>query len=151
MFPDHIETQVLHGADIEDHGLIAGSCIEALRPVALVQNPVEKVGLIVEKKLRLLFLVQSQGKFPHGEIAVDRVGFGDDLHFIKEGILRTPGAEIRQRNIPDKFALTSGKVLFFHIMAVGVPVPEHADFHVLGLGQRDLQPDRTLIVKGRDL
>ena len=104
---DHIKAQLLHGTDIENQGLVRGRCVKAFRPVALIQYAIEKVGLIVEEKLWLLFFIQSQGKFPHGKIAVDGVGFRDKLYLIKERILRAPGTEIRQPDITGKSSFST--------------------------------------------
>ena len=50
MFPEHIEAQPFCEADIIDKGLIAGSSHQSVGPVALIQDPVEKIGLVIQTK-----------------------------------------------------------------------------------------------------
>ena len=50
MFPEHIEAQPICEADIIDKGLIAGSSHQPVGPVALIQDPVEKIGLVIQTK-----------------------------------------------------------------------------------------------------
>ena len=50
MFPEHIEAQPFCEADIIDKGLIAGSSHQPVGPVALIQDPVEKIGLVIQTK-----------------------------------------------------------------------------------------------------
>ena len=50
MLAQSVEAQLLHGPDVIDHGFIAGRGVQAVRPIALIQHPVEKEGLAVEKQ-----------------------------------------------------------------------------------------------------
>lgn len=48
MFPEHVEAQAFCKVNIIDKGLIAGSGHQSVGPVALIQDPMEKIGLVIQ-------------------------------------------------------------------------------------------------------
>lgn len=57
-----------HGLYIVDHGLIAGSGVQTVGPIALVQDAVLEKGTMIEAESGMAGLVRLYCKTAHGEV-----------------------------------------------------------------------------------
>ena len=85
----HIKAQFFHRPDIIKECLVGGGSIESVRPVSLVQNSHEKIGLVIQAKYRfacgLFNGITAQGKIAFYPVIVK--GY---LYIIQEGLFGTP-------------------------------------------------------------
>ena len=73
MLPDHIKPQILHLLDIIDHRFITRWCIQAVRPVSLIQNSFLKIWFVVQKDSRDSVFVILHFYLTHGKITLYRI------------------------------------------------------------------------------
>ena len=89
MLTKGVKAQPLHGKNIVSIALWHGRCENAVRPIALIQQPVEEIGLAIEAQAGVLaFLFDLQ--CADGKIRFDAIlpCFQDEV--IKVRIFRTP-------------------------------------------------------------
>ena len=68
MFPEHVEAQAFCKVNIIDKGLIAGSGHQSVGPVALIQDPMEKIGLVIQAEAGDTLRISLYGVAAHGKI-----------------------------------------------------------------------------------
>lgn len=73
MLPDHIKPQILHLLDIINHRFITRWCIQAVRPVSLIQNSFLKIWFVVQKDSRNSVFVILHFYLTHGKITLYRI------------------------------------------------------------------------------
>ena len=98
MLSKHVEAQLLHGDDIEYKRLVAGSGVQAVRPVALIQHAGLKIGTVVQKNPPQPISVCLHIAFSHGKIAFHPVLFRLHRQVVEERIFRRPWMKGRKRD-----------------------------------------------------
>ena len=102
MLAEHVEAQLLHLFDVEDERFVSRRRHQGLRPVALVEDPVEEIRRTVQEKTGLSVLVRPDAERTHGEVAFDPVavpaGTCLDAQRIQNRALRAPQRRIRNRD-----------------------------------------------------
>ena len=89
----HVEAHVLGQLDVIDERVVARRGVEPVRPVPLIEQPVVKIRLAVEKQAAHAVLVRLDAAFAHGKVAVDRVAAERHAEGVERRLLRRPGAE----------------------------------------------------------
>ena len=112
----HVEAQLLHGADVTDHGLVRWRGVQSVGPVPLIQQPRLEIRLVVQGQ-HLPPLMLHEGEFPHAEIAGDTVLSQRDVHVVQKRVLRRPGPQVRRRNDGHAIAVFIGPALRDHRIA----------------------------------
>ena len=96
MLSEHIEAKILHGPDVINKCFVAGGGVQAVGPVALIQDAGLHIGAVIQENTAQAVAAGLDIAFAHGKITFHPV----ILHFqgcmVKEGILRGPGMETRQ-------------------------------------------------------
>ena len=90
MLSKHVEAELFHLCDVEDHRLVAGRSIQPVGPVTLVQKPVVEIGFVIQFKAHHARVVLAHRKLAHSEIGNDDVLVHDDDKVVKRGILGRP-------------------------------------------------------------
>ena len=96
MFPEHVEAQAFCKVNIIDKGLIAGSGHQSVGPVALIQDPMEKIGLVIQAEAGDTLRISLYGVAAHGKIPFHGITIGSQSKGIQPGVFRTPGLEIHR-------------------------------------------------------
>ena len=73
MLAEHIEAQILHGLDIVDERFVRGGGVHTVRPIALIQQTVLEVGLVVEEHTHHTLAVGAKTVFAHTKVATHAV------------------------------------------------------------------------------
>ena len=85
MLSQHVKAKGLHRADIVDHGIINGSCVKPIRPVALIQDAGLETGAVIEKESKCSVFIFPDIAFSHGKIRINFVFSKADTYRIKPG------------------------------------------------------------------
>ena len=94
----HVEAHVPGGLNVPDHGLVRRRGVQAVGPVALVQQARLEAGLAVQGQHPAAPVLHN-GEFPHTEVAFHPVAGGQrHLQIVQIRVLRAPGAEVLRRN-----------------------------------------------------
>ena len=109
VFPDHVEAELLHFPDIEDHGLVRRGRHQALRPVPLIQHTMEEIRGAVQRKAGPSFPVGSCSEGTHPEVSPDLIHSGTQPEMVQERIFRRPEMRGRHRD-PELHAGSSVKM-----------------------------------------
>jgi len=96
MLPEHVESQTFCEANIIDKSLIAGSSHQPVGPVALIQDPVEKIGFVIQAEAGDTLRISLYGVAAHGKIPFHGITIGSQSKGIQPGVFRTPGLEIHR-------------------------------------------------------
>ena len=96
MLPEHVEAQPFCEADIIDKSLIAGSSHQPVGPVALIQDPMEKIRSVIQAEARDALRIWLYGVAAHGKITIHGITIGIQSKGIQPGMLRAPGLEIHR-------------------------------------------------------
>ena len=112
VFAQQIEAQFLDGLQFMHHRRVGRRGIQALRPVALVEQTVQQEGPVVQAEAQHTLCIGRTAPLPQGEIAVHRVEAlflplgRTDGQVVEEGAVRAPWEEMllwdvqRHRAIP---------------------------------------------------
>ena len=95
----HVEAHILGQLDVVDERVVARRGVEPVRPVALIEQPVVKIRLAVEKQAAHAVLVRLDAALAHGKVAVDRVAAERHAEGVERRLLRRPGAEGAHRHV----------------------------------------------------
>ena len=111
-----VEAQLPHGVQFVLHGRVGGRGVEAVGPIALVQQAVEQDGPAVQEKTPDAFCILFAFPLAEGEIAVDGVealffALGrSDGQIIEEGAVGAPREEMLFGDVQGHFAVPVGLV-----------------------------------------
>ena len=126
-----VEAQRFHLAELPLHGCVRGRGIQALRPVALIQQAVEQDGLVVQAEAQHPVGVRCTAPLAQGKVTVHRVelGFlplvGAHRQVVKEGRVRAPWEEMLFRDVQGHFAVLVGLVAAPVLGDGHAPGPHH--------------------------
>ena len=126
-----VEAQRFHLAELPLHGCVRGRRIQALRPVALIQQTVEQDGLVVQAEAQHPVGVRCTAPLAQGKVTVHRVepGFlplvGAHRQVVKEGRVRAPWEEMLFRDVQGHFAVLVGLVAAPVLGDGHAPGPHH--------------------------
>jgi hypothetical protein len=90
VFAQHGEAEPLHGGDVVDHRLVGRGRVEAVGPVALVQDPGVEVRPAVQQQPGHAVRAGAHPEGAHPEISGDAILAERDRHVVEERILRGP-------------------------------------------------------------
>ena len=90
MLAQHVAAQTLNDIQVEQHGLLGGWGVQAIRPVALVERAELEKGAVVQAKAGAPEGIRPQAELAHGEVAGDLVLSGHDGQIVEMRIGRAP-------------------------------------------------------------
>ena len=99
MLAQHIEAHRLGGADIVDKRLVRRRGIEPVRPVALIEQTVLEVRLVIQKQARHSVFILCDGYLAHGKIAEHLVLAAAYAEAVELRVLRAPRFKARHRDL----------------------------------------------------
>ena len=94
MLADHVEAQTLQELEVVHHGLPVGRCVDAIRPVALVQSAEHEDKLSVEKRTQNTVDL-ALGERAEPGVAVHFVVAQTNSHVVQVGRVRRPQLDVR--------------------------------------------------------
>ena len=95
VFSQQVKAHGLGSLDIVDERFVAGGGIQAVGPVALIQQAALKIRFAVEEQALHAAPVRAHLHLAHAEVALHPVLAQSDGQIVEIGVLRTPGAKIR--------------------------------------------------------
>ena len=98
MLTQHVEAHSLGGGDVVYHRLVRRRGVKPVGPVALIEQAVMEVRLVIQKQARHAVLVLFDRELAHGKIALHLVLAAGDAKAVELRMLRRPRLEIRHRN-----------------------------------------------------
>ena len=90
VFAQHIKAGLFCQSNVKYKGFVGGSSHKPVRPVALIQDPIQKKRLMVQAKDRDAGFILFYSYAAHGKIAADFILSVKKAHRIQIGSIRCP-------------------------------------------------------------
>ena len=98
MLAKHVEAHGFGGGDVVYHRLVRRRGVQPVGPVALIEQAVMEVRLVIQKQARHAVLVLFDRELAHGKVALHLILAAGDAEAVELRMLRRPRLEIRHRD-----------------------------------------------------